>query len=155
MKEAGITAEQLLRDSALRSFLVWVARAVGQQIVDLEWRHGRNRSRSHAHGLTRMDSFVSRAVNAEARLLHQSRWDLQRILASPMAQHADARPGSELASALPQTGDPPEPERKRVRASTAKELHRWEYQRARKLLGEKSDAIDAGARCGVSEFCLR
>lgn len=134
LRQCGITAQQLFEDEDLRRFLCWVAELVGQQIVDLEWRHGRNRKRSNSHGQTRMDSFVARAVNAEARMLHQARWDLQRL--------RETQPAVEEPTPEPRA----QHEKKRLRASTAAELHLWEFTSAKRAQGQKTNMASAPLR---------
>ena len=145
LRQCGIPAQQLFEDEELRRFLSWVARLVGQQIVDLEWRHGRNRKRAHPHGQSRMDGFVARAVNAEARLLHQSRWDLQQVLEAqqPRSQPTMEAPMPELRARRGQC------EKQRLRASTAAELHHWDFLRMRRAQGLAASATNADLRTSV------
>ena len=142
LRQSGITAQQLCEDEELRRFLRWVAQLVGQQIVDLEWRHGRNRQRSHPHGQSRVDGFVARAVNAEARLLHQARWDLQTILEAQLrrSQPTTEAPMPDLRARC---------EKRRLRASTAAELHLWEFLRAKRAQGVAASATNADLRTSV------
>jgi hypothetical protein len=137
LRQSNITAQQLFEDEELRRFLSWLAQLVGQQIVDLEWRHGRNRQRAHPHGQSRVDGFVARAVNAEARLLHQSRWDMQKLFESHPVMEA------------PMLEQRRQHEKKRLRASTAAELHFWDFLRARRAQGLAASAANADLRTSV------
>ena len=72
LKTQGVTVEALLHDLAWRSLLIQFARVISQQVCDIEWRHGRNRARSHKSGQTRFHNFCARSMNSEAKLLHDA-----------------------------------------------------------------------------------
>ena len=124
MKDGGVSGNALRTDPELRRFINQVGRLVAQQIVDLEWRHGRNRQRSHQHGLTRMATFVAKSVTSEAALLHKSRLEVEAML--QQGAERDRQGVVETGRAAGQEGGdaPQPPEARRLRASTAEELHR-------------------------------
>jgi len=74
LRQSGKTAADLL-GAGFQLFLFHVARLATCQIADVEWRHSRNRARSHKYGQSRYRQFIADAVNAEAKVLHQARLD--------------------------------------------------------------------------------
>lgn len=49
------------------------------QVADVEWRHGRNRQRTHRHGQTSWHQFVARYIAAEAQTLRLSALSRLRV----------------------------------------------------------------------------
>ena len=53
-------------DKGWQRFWWFFSQLITLQCADIEWRHGRNRSRNHRAGQTGMSSFASRYVQGEA-----------------------------------------------------------------------------------------
>lgn len=69
MKERGVSVDHLFT-AKWQSIFAWLAQLLRMQICDLEWRHGRNRKRSHGSGQTRWHEFVAKSVAAEAKVMN-------------------------------------------------------------------------------------
>ena len=126
LKTKGVTSADLTQSPLWQSFLLQYSRAISQQVCDLEWRHGRNRGRSHGSGQSRFHVFCANATNAEARLLHAARGAYRDAWASkdsmrPAPPVHDARPTS-LPKLL-------------LRAQTPKEIHKKEWEAAERCRG--------------------
>jgi hypothetical protein len=67
LKETGVTSAQLMARSDVQELFTWFSRLVRMQIADVEWRHHRNRARSHSHGQTRWATFSASYVNGEMK----------------------------------------------------------------------------------------
>ncbi len=59
-------------DSEWQLMLLYFGHLITMQIADLEWRHGRNRNRSHRHGQTSLAQFTAQFVASEATVLHKA-----------------------------------------------------------------------------------
>ena len=87
---------------------IWLAfgRLVTWQTADIEWRHGRNRARSHKYGQTTWGTFVARYITAEANVILRSEQTREAAMALPGARREGARasmasPGGEQRTVLP------------------------------------------------------
>ena len=59
LKERGFKSEDIETNQGMRILLQWFAHMVRMQVCDVEWRHHRNRSMSHAYGQSRFHNFSS------------------------------------------------------------------------------------------------
>ena len=141
LKEMQVTSQELRVSPVWRQFLLQFGRLISQQVCDIEWRHGRNRGRSHQHGQTRFNTFVAEATLAEARLQHAARAVLRergspgpggRLLGHPAGlRRAEAQNKPRQGHGL-------------LRAQTPQEIHRWDWMRQQKALGSSFSAAQAG-----------
>jgi hypothetical protein len=139
LKKMQVTGEEMRTSSVWRHFLLQFGRLVSQQVCDIEWRHGRNRRRSHQSGQTRFNTFVAEATLAEARLQHAARAVLRERESRLLHHHAAA--GLKRA----EVQDESDHGRGLLRAQTPQEMHRWDWMRAQKALGN-SFSVALGAR---------
>ena len=88
-------SEQELLGPRWRHVWHWIATVMSFNAADVEWRHGRNRARSHAHGQSSVAQFTARAVNAESKAVHC----VMRGMASGMKRRAaSAREKGQVAA---------------------------------------------------------
>jgi hypothetical protein len=137
LKKMQVTGEEMRTSFVWRHFLLQFGRLVSQQVCDIEWRHGRNRRRSHQSGQTRFNTFVAEATLAEARLQHAARAVLRERESRPLHHHAAA--GLKRA----EVQDESDRGRTLLRAQTPQEMHRWDWMRAQKALGNSFSAAHA------------
>lgn len=139
LKVACVTGHQLRYDPLWQEFLLQLARLILQQVCDLEWRHGRNRTRADRDGKTRLDTLTAEAVLAEAKLLHEARGVLrqrERSLApAPAPSQLPTVTPKKRARSTMVDGNTEKAQKVFLRAQTAEELHRWDWMREQKEMG--------------------
>lgn len=66
------SAEEICESERWVRIWLWFSRVFTMQCADIEWRHGRNRSRSNPFGRTGVAQFAAKYVNAEAKHAHEA-----------------------------------------------------------------------------------
>ena len=123
---------------------IWVlfARLLTLQCADVEWRHGRNRSRSQAYGQSAFTHFTARYVNAEAQVLHKAREELKGLLRQGLGGSAGVAQASQ-APLKKSRGHAAVTDH--VRTPSAADLFRYERIKREKMSGQV-------VRCVSKEF---
>ncbi|CAK0896531.1 unnamed protein product [Prorocentrum cordatum] len=69
LEQGSATARDMLQGTWMHIWF-YFAVLVTMQVADIEWRHGRNRSRSNKHGQTSVSQFTAKYIGCEAKNLH-------------------------------------------------------------------------------------
>ena len=134
LRELGFGASLVL-SVAEKKFLRALARLITMVVADVEWRHARNRARSHKNGQTAWGIFAATSINGEARVLHEARraWAQLRKEAKP-----NPKP---MFSQLSVQNDGQSQQREYYRAQTAEQLFRADSIARDKAAGKKFNPI--------------